>query len=348
MSELGIPYEFSQLMHPLIDLWDKNEQDLDENGLISGSLFRILFRVPDGILFRENWENEQIIESLDEVWTDALKSLQVAIAFATSAGKDFRRRYYDKTDPLCEALVRLQARACRISSAIYALLKAGYPDDAYARWRTLYEIDIIGAFIEKFGEEAALSYLRSSSVQLFKFQKARLEHVTQFGQDYGKDSITQQEVDEAESAWNAVNSRQYGRAVETIKENNITLSSGRYKDPFIHDLAEVVGRGHGRVAFLLGNTQVHANPDALWYSFGLREDEELEDGDVFYGASQFGMLGPGTDSFLSLSGITESLLAIRPDDPSNKIARKLLPRLWYSLNETFHEAKRKQEEAVPV
>ena len=225
MSELGIPYEFSQLMHPLIDLWDKNEQNLDENGLISVSLFRILVRVPDGILMREKWETEQIIENLDEVWTDALKSLQVALAFATSAGKDFRKRYYDKSDPLCESLVRLQGRACRISSAIYVLLKAGFPDDAYARWRTLYEIDIVGAFIEKFGEEAALSYLKSSQVQLYKFQRARLDHVTQFGQDYGRDSITQQEVDEAESALDAINSRQYGWAVETIKENNITLST---------------------------------------------------------------------------------------------------------------------------
>lgn len=345
MSEQGIPYEFSHLMHPLVDLWDKNEQNLDENDLISVSLFRILLRVPDGILMREIWETEQIIENLDEVWTDALKSLQLAIAFATSAGKDFRQRYYDKSDPLCESLVRLQARACRISSAIFVLIKAGFPDDAYARWRTLYEVDIVGAFIEKFGEEAALSYLRSSTVQLYKLQRARLEHVAEFGQEYGKDSITQQEVDEAESFLNGVNSRQYGWAVETMKKNNITLSSGRNKDPNIHDLAEVVGRGHGRVAYLLGNTQVHANPDALIFSFGKDEGEDIEDCDVNYGASQFGMLGPGTDSFLALSGITKSLLAIRPDDPSYTIARKLLPRLWYSLNETFHEAKKKQEEA---
>ena len=344
MPEQGIPYEFSQLMHPLVDLWSKNDQDLTESDLISVSMFRILFRVPDGILRAENRETEQIIEDLDEVWIDALDALEVAIAFATTAGKDFRKKYYDKSDPMCETLVRLQGRACRIASAICVLLKAGFPDDAYARWRTLYEIDIVGAFIEKFGAEAAESYLKSWPVQLSKVQKARLDHVSQFGQEFGKDSITQQEVDEAESASSLINSKAYGWAVDTIKKNNISLRSSRNKDPNIHDLAEIVGRSDGRVAYLMGNSQVHANADALWFSFGLKDGEDTDGNDVLYGASQFGLLGPGTDSFHSLSRITESLLAIRPDDPAYTIAIKLLPRLWYTLNESFLKAKKKQEE----
>ena len=221
-------------------------------------------------------------------------------------------------------------------------MKAGFPDDAYSRWRTLYEIEIIGAFIEKFGSEAAESYLKSWPVQLFKLQRARLDHVSQFGQEFGKDSITQNEVDEAESAISAINSKAYGWAVETINQNGIDLRSSRNKDPNIHDLAEIVGRSNGRVAYLLGNSQVHANADALWFSFGLKDADVSEGCDVLYGSSQYGLLGPGTDSFLSLSGITESLLAIRPDDPAYTIAIKLLPRLWYNLNESFHEANDKQ------
>lgn len=344
MSTLGIPYEFRQLMEPIIDLWSKNNRNLTESQLISVSMVRILMRVPDVITGAEDWETEQTLRDLEGVWNKALKTLQVAIVFATKAGQDFHQKYYDQSDPMCEALVRLQARACRIANAILVLLRAGFPDDAYARWRTLYEIEIVSAFIERFGEDAAQSYLKASLVQLYKFQKARLDHVNQFGQKFGKDSITQQEVDEAESAYNELNSKAYGWAVETIQRNKINLRSSRTKDPNIHDLAEIVGRGNGRVAYLLGNSLVHANSDALWWSFGSKDDEVGEDGDILYGASEFGLLGPGTDSFLSLCGITESLLAIRPNDPVYTIARKLLSPLWYTVNESFHEAQDKHKE----
>ena len=199
MSAPGIPRDFRQLMEPLVDLWSKDDDTLSEGDLIAVSLVRVLWRVSDMITVVEQRETDQVIEELEEVWKDALKTLHVAIVFATNVGTDFRERYYDKSDPMCEALVRLQARACRIASAVSVLLKAGFPDDAYARWRTLYEIEVVGAFIEKFGEEAAINYLKSWRAQLFKYQKARLDHVEQFGQEFGKDSITQQEVDEAEA-----------------------------------------------------------------------------------------------------------------------------------------------------
>ena len=344
MSELGIPYEFRQLMDPLVDLWNKDDQNLSESDLISVGLFRILVRVPDVITVAENWETEQIIRNLENAWKSSLDRLHVAIVYATKAGKDFHQRHYDNSDPICEALVRLQARACRIANAVLVLLRAGFPDDAYARWRTLYEIDVVGAFIERFGEEAAESYLKSCGVQLYRIKKARLDLVNQFGQEFGKDSITQQEVDESESAYREINSKAYGWAVETIKKNNINLRSSRTKDPNIHDLAEIVGRNHGRVAYLFGNSQVHANSDALLFSFGLKDSVGSDGCDILYGSSEFGLLGPGTDSFLALSGITESLLATRPEDPAYKIARKLLPRLWHIINQSFHEAKKKQEE----
>lgn len=345
MSAPGIPRDFRQLMEPLVDLWSKDDDTLSEGDLIAVSLVRVLWRVSDMITVVEQRETDQVIEELEEVWKDALKTLHVAIVFATNVGTDFRERYYDKSDPMCEALVRLQARACRIASAVLVLLKAGFPDDAYARWRTLYEIEVVGAFIEKFGEEAAINFLKSWRAQLFKYQKARLDHVEQFGQEFGKDSITQQEVDEAEAALSQISRKAYGWAVDTITKNNIVLRSSRATDPNIHDLAEIVGCGHGKVPYLLGNSQVHANADSLWYSFGVNDSETTDGNDIFYGASEFGLLGPGTDSFQSLSGITKSLLAIRPDDPAYKIAAKLLPYLWNTVNKSFHEAKQKQEES---
>jgi len=155
VSELGTPRDFRQLMAPLVDLWNKDDDDLSKGNLIAASLVRILWRVSDMIKVVEKRETEQVIEELEEVWEDALKTLHVAIVFATNVGTDFREKYYDNSDSMCEALVRLQARACRTANAVLVLLKAGYPDDAYARWRTLYEIEVVGAFIEKFGEEAA-------------------------------------------------------------------------------------------------------------------------------------------------------------------------------------------------
>lgn len=343
-QDYGIPYEFRQLINPqLVELWNDDNSNLTEADRISVSMFRIFFRVPDIISTAETPQLDLLNEEIENIWGDALKTLQIAIVFAQKAGIDFYENYYeeDSRDPMCEALVRLHARACRITNAILVMLKAGFSDDAYARWRTLYEIQIISAFIRKFGEKTAESYLKSIWAQLYKMQKTRLRNVML--PNSGEDDITQEDVDEAKERSRNLSLSPYGWAAETLIENNITVGSSNIKNPSIHDLSDIVGLRQGQVPYLLANAQVHANPDSLYWYVGKNGVGEEENG-FTYGGSKYGLLGAGTDAFQSLSGITEDLLAVRSSDPVYRVASKLFAPLWNHVNKSFHDAQEKLNE----
>ena len=78
---------------------------------------------------------------------------------------------------LREALLGIHARALRTVTAVLVLLENGLADDAYARWRTLYELSVAAAFLSEHGEDAAERYLLHEAVAL----KQRLENELSWG-----------------------------------------------------------------------------------------------------------------------------------------------------------------------
>lgn len=61
------------------------------------------------------------------------------------------------------ALRYIHGRALQIYLEIVCLNKNGFADGAYARWRSLYELSIISAFIKKYGENVAKAFIKSAN-----------------------------------------------------------------------------------------------------------------------------------------------------------------------------------------
>ena len=59
-------------------------------------------------------------------------------------------------------LRQIHGRACQQFLEILHLLKGGFADGAYARWRSLYELSVISEFIRKNNEEVAKAYYGAS------------------------------------------------------------------------------------------------------------------------------------------------------------------------------------------
>lgn len=59
------------------------------------------------------------------------------------------------------ALKYIHARALQMYSEILCLIQNGFADGAYARWRSLYELSIIAAFISLYGSQVAEAYVKS-------------------------------------------------------------------------------------------------------------------------------------------------------------------------------------------
>jgi Family of unknown function (DUF5677) len=78
-------------------------------------------------------------------WGRALDLFELTTDHALQTSVWVRQNLCDQ-DPSparSEALIRLHARALSIAQEVHVLLKSGYATAAYARWRTLYEVQIV-------------------------------------------------------------------------------------------------------------------------------------------------------------------------------------------------------------
>lgn len=66
---------------------------------------------------------------------------------------------------LFHALRYIHGRALQIYLEVVCLNKNGFADGAYARWRSLYELSIIAAFIKKYGENVAKAFIKSANTE---------------------------------------------------------------------------------------------------------------------------------------------------------------------------------------
>lgn len=64
------------------------------------------------------------------------------------------------------ALHHLHGRACQMFLEILTLLRNGFGDCAYARWRSLYELNCIAYFIKAQGEQIAKQYYEQSQSEI--------------------------------------------------------------------------------------------------------------------------------------------------------------------------------------
>ncbi len=61
------------------------------------------------------------------------------------------------------ALTNIHGRACQVYLEVLCLVENGFADGAFARWRTLYELGIIGDFIHSYGEPVAKAFLEQAN-----------------------------------------------------------------------------------------------------------------------------------------------------------------------------------------
>lgn len=115
-------------------------------------------------------------------WRAGFNKLQALKEISIEAGMEFQKQCLsnDKylTDPLFGVLMRLHATSCRITGEIICLLKGGFPDGALARWRTLFEISVNCLVLNRYGNEAAIEYIKHGQVKsaegMIEYQNTRI------------------------------------------------------------------------------------------------------------------------------------------------------------------------------
>lgn len=122
-------------------------------------------------------------------WGSAFDMMEFCIMLNHQTGRLFSRDYgdvEDKRNAMFAALVRLHARACQVAREVLALMRKGYADGAFSRWRAVYEMAATACFIAKNGEATARRFLEHRVVDDYFEILSRASGSTRIRADLGR------------------------------------------------------------------------------------------------------------------------------------------------------------------
>ncbi len=245
---------------------------------------------------------------LKKRWGHGLDRLEMLIEIAHESGaihyQEVSSELSDHELLLLEVLIRLQARACRISREILCLLKSGYSDGAYARWRSLHEVAAIATFISNHKGDIAQRYIDHIAIRQ---KKAAKEYQT-YCEELGEEPLSDEDVLELQAQVEALKQK-YGANFE--HEFGWASAALGSQKPTFRDIEKSIEMAHWRPYFGMACKSIHAGADSLFFSLGmLNQDSEII---ALAGASNAGITEPGHHAAVSLSIATTALLTTFPN-----------------------------------
>ena len=291
-------------------------------------------------------DTEKFQGEIRDLWGKALGLLELQIDIASEVGEDFDQRNRDRAsrsgDDIFEVLTRLHYRACQTSREIFAILCSGYADAAYARWRTLYEIVVIAAFIRKHDKYKSIAkeYLLHDFMRYSK--EASLIQGNLQPSDDGNDqdsvNVGAKYVYGFVSQFGTPFTKKYGWAASTLD----------LKDPTLFDLEKASSLNYLRHRYVDACDHVHVNARGDFSRLCLHLMGKTH---VLAGPSIYGLAEPGALTAHSLAKITAALLV--PESQDDRAATgltvlKLAGEIEVQFLKVHQETEQELEEQLNV
>jgi len=266
---------------------------------------------------------------------------------AVEAGADFNEKHRpsaaQENDLVFEALVSLHARASRIASETYALLRTGHADGAQARWRTLHELAVVASVIATGAQGIAERYLLHLYVQNAKDARTFQDNCAALGYD----PFTSEEFNEIMRAEREVVAR-FGPEFKKDYGWAATLTtSGRA--PNFRALEKLSKLDHLRPFYGWASHHIHADSKGGYLNFAMQGPQRI----MIAGATNAGLGDPGHGALISFVQLTTSLLLFgrggEPQDTMDLVAASALLLLCDEAGDAFleaHERLEAEEEAL--
>lgn len=116
-------------------------------------------------VLQERAENARFMANNEQIWGDGFLVSEMMYLIVLDAAEAYRGIFSELPDEQKQkihyrytAIYQLHGRACQQYLEILCLLKAGFADGAFARWRSLYELCIVAQFIAQNDEIVAKAY----------------------------------------------------------------------------------------------------------------------------------------------------------------------------------------------
>lgn len=256
-------------------------------------------------LWRERGYNQGFEYRLYQRWQYPLDLLELIIHISLRIGSHIntqhRQAAAEADDYQFEALMMLHSRACQTSYEILQLLKSGFADGAYARWRSLHESAVISKFLMEHDQETAERFLLYSTIENYYEMKSFKEHFDELGYEPLSDEL----MNDVESEYQALKDRFgssytgfYGWAVDHFSGGSTGFA----------EIEESVGLDHLRPHYkAASNWNVHVGSKGMQHRMGLIADDEV-DQLLLSGPSNYGLADPGQCTAMSLSQVTDLVM----------------------------------------
>lgn len=267
---------------------------------VGGKFHRALTKTAPSMLTDRRSQREGFEKRNLRRWRKAFDLVETIWVSCEELGRVFSQHHRPRAvleqDHVFEAVTHLHAKALLVTAEIICLMKGGFADGALARWRTLYEINVIATLIRQGGQELALKYLAHSRVQAWK--RVKDEQGDPAEEEERKYLQTQAEY--AIERFGPELNRRNGWACEVTGK----------KQPTFENLAELVGATHGKMLYHDASLHIHGNHRALDELLGVCENQQ----DVLLvGPSNSGMVTPLTLAAMSIVESTSLLLLTEPN-----------------------------------
>lgn len=191
-------------------------------------------------------------------------------------------------------MTAIHAKSLLVAAEMICLIKGGFADAALTRWRTLYELNVVGTLIIREGSELALRYLAHADVQAAKdIEPDDLD---------GEEDLNEvrRRADYAISQFGDELKRHYGWAC---------VVTGK-KHPNFEDIARLVEKTGGRGLYWHASRHIHSNHRAYDELLGMAESEQTL---LLVGPSNSGMTGPLTLGAMTMVETTALYLTTKPN-----------------------------------
>ncbi|MBS3787571.1 hypothetical protein KGY79_05170 [Candidatus Bipolaricaulota bacterium] len=290
------------------------------------------------MLREHRYEEEGFKSRLHMRWYPAFDLLRSLIVLSEEAGRDFNPResegLSDDEKNIAEALTRIHIRAVRCAREIFCLLRGGFSDGAFARWRTLHELAISALFIKKHGGELAQKYMDYSTIETYYEIKKYREHNEKLGYEEIEDNTIaeiEQKKQDLEEKYGQNFSRINGWAAETLNQDSVKIV----------DLEKDVELDHLRPFYNLACQNVHASPKRLFFNIGIYGNKNQQM--LLSGPSNYGLALPGQNTGISLAQVSTTLMAVHPT-PARIIITGAINQFMQEVSEKFVQIQQQIEE----
>lgn len=242
---------------------------------------------------------------LYKTWKKPIDYFETLIELIYSYAFSFTDTFFDKAKKennlLFNSLHNIQARALLISRECLTLLKNGYPDGAFSRWRTLYELSVVGKFLfEENDFELCERYLEYYHIQEYKDEKNSRER--------GHPSYTDEAFEILKSNYKFIINK-YGK---DYKNGDYGWANYKFnsKKVTFWDLKEKVEMDYLYGYYKLSSDYIHGNHRANEESLGLIPDMEKV---KLVGPSNYGLSIPMQNVAISLVSISTYFFLTYPN-----------------------------------